>query len=257
MPVAFGFLLGSILGSFISAVSDRIIDEKSVLDRSHCLKCQKNIAWYDLIPVASFLLLRGKCRMCGSKIRFQDFGLEIFTGFLAALYFYFNTGVDNHLVLIFHLFIITVLMLVAVIDSRTGLIHDVITYPAVIISGILLALSVLVYDLPLPFITTHLLSGAIPTIFFIFLIVITRGRGMGWGDVKYVLFLGLALGFPKILVGLFLAFLIGALFSIALIIFGKKSFGQTIPFGPFLSLGAYIALVWGDKIFNWYLLRFI
>jgi leader peptidase (prepilin peptidase)/N-methyltransferase len=88
------------------------------------------------------------------------------------------------------------------------------------------------------------------------LIIITRGKGMGGGDVKYVLLLGLALGFPNGILAVFIAFLTGALFSVALIIFGKKHFGQTIPFGPFLSIGAFIALLYGNQIIDWYLKGF-
>ena len=91
------------------------------------------------------------------------------------------------------------------------------------------------------------------TNFFIFLILITSGKGMGWGDVKYVLFIGLVLGFPNGIVSIFLSFLIGAVFSLVLIGLGRKSFGQTIPFGPFLSLGAFITLFWGPQLINWYL----
>jgi leader peptidase (prepilin peptidase)/N-methyltransferase len=76
---------------------------------------------------------------------------------------------------------------------------------------------------------------------------------MGWGDVKYVFFLGLALGYPNLLVGLFLAFLLGAITALILVAFKRKEFGQTIPFGPFLSLGAFIALLWGSKLLDFYL----
>ena len=89
--------------------------------------------------------------------------------------------------------------------------------------------------------------------FFLFLFAITKGRGMGGGDVKLGAFLGLALGFPQSLVALILSFLSGAAVSIGLIILGKKHFGQSIPFGPFLVLGALIALFFGNQIVSWYL----
>ncbi|MDP2684048.1 MAG: A24 family peptidase, partial [bacterium] len=89
--------------------------------------------------------------------------------------------------------------------------------------------------------------------FFYGLIVVTKGKGMGGGDVKLGAFIGLVLGFPLALLSIFLAFILGAFFSIFLIILGKKHLGQSIPFGPFLVLGSLIALFWGNKIVDWYL----
>lgn len=97
-------------------------------------------------------------------------------------------------------------------------------------------------------VTAMLIAG-----FFMGLIIITKGKGMGGGDVKLGAFMGLMLGFPQALLALVLSFLTGAIFSIILIIFGKKRFGQTIAFGPFLVLGSLIALFWGGQIMQWYL----
>ncbi len=98
-----------------------------------------------------------------------------------------------------------------------------------------------------------ILMGLLIGGFFWGLIIITKGKGMGGGDVKLGAFMGLMLGFPQALIALILSFLTGAVFSIILIIFGKKSFGQVIPFGPFLVLGSLIVLFWGQEILNWYL----
>ena len=97
------------------------------------------------------------------------------------------------------------------------------------------------------------LTGAAIGGFFLSLIIITRGKGMGGGDVKLGAFMGIMLGFPQALFALVLSFLTGAVFSIGLILLGKKHFGQTIPFGPFLVLGSLIMLFWGQEIINWYL----
>lgn len=97
------------------------------------------------------------------------------------------------------------------------------------------------------------LSGTAVAAAFAGLIIITRGRGMGWGDVKYVFFLGLALGFPNVVVAVLSAFFLGAALSLVLIALRQKKINQTIPFGPFLSLGAIIALYFGPQIVNWYL----
>ncbi len=98
-----------------------------------------------------------------------------------------------------------------------------------------------------------ILMAAVIGGFFYSLIIITKGKGMGGGDVKLGAFIGLVLGFPQALFALVLAFITGALFSVALILLGKKHFGQTIPFGPFLVLGSLIMVFWGTEIINWYL----
>lgn len=187
--------------------------------------------------------------------------------------------------LIFKIFIIAVLYILFLTDYKTGLLPDKITYPATGIALIYLFITDIfkswllyeglkihqigkyflppysnyVYTLIFRIWQPALLAVAVGlglSLFFALLIIITKGKGMGWGDCKFVLFLGIALGFPNALLAIFLAFLTGAVFAVFLITFGKKHFGQTIPFGPFLSLGAYIALVWGFQIINWYLNSF-
>lgn len=99
-----------------------------------------------------------------------------------------------------------------------------------------------------------ILAGLLIGGFFLSLIIVTRGKGMGGGDVKLGVFIGLMLGFPNAVLAIVLSFLTGAIFSIGLILLGKKHFGQAIPFGPFLVLGSLIMLYWGQQIVNWYLL---
>jgi len=184
--------------------------------------------------------------------------------------------------LILKIFFITVLAVVFITDYRKMFIPDRIILPSIVTLLIFSSVLVIVkigylyyylsqhnigkYLLPPfsdyfqrhafmvlePFIYS-ILMGATVASFFFGLIVITRGKGMGGGDVKLGGFLGLMLGFPLSLVALFASFLIGAIFSVLLIVMGKKHFGQTIAFGPFLVIGSLIALFWGNKILNWYL----
>ena len=100
---------------------------------------------------------------------------------------------------------------------------------------------------------TGILMALIIGAFFWGLIVLTKGKGMGGGDVKLGAFIGLMLGFPLSLLAIILSFITGAIFSVGLLVSGKKKFGQIIPFGPFLVLGSLISLFWGDKIIEWYL----
>ena len=292
-----GFIIGTVLGSFVEAVSNRLIKQTSILGRSYCEKCRKTLAWYDLFPVVSYLLLKGRCRYCQKKIPRQALIVEAGMGLAVALLFALTAPRFEMLVnfnqqtlllgleLFFKLFVVSILAIVFLVDLRTGYIFDKVTYPAVALSGLFLIISTAAkswffyqdslssslgkYFLP-PYsnyvtdiiqrmwlaVGWSFLSAVALALIFVLLILITRGKGMGWGDVKYVLFLGLALGFPNNLVGIFLAFFLGAIVSVFLIAFGKKHFGQTIPFGPFLSLGAYLALLFGPQVLNSYLSSF-
>lgn len=291
---AFGFIIGLILGSFVKAVADRVALGKSLWGRSYCLHCKRQLAWYDLFPFLSFLLLKGKCRYCQKNIPLENFLTEVFLGLVVALLFVNLISPNLQLLfdyswraplllleILFKIFAISVLAIIFFADLKTGLIPDKITYPAAAIAFLYILLSTglkswfyyqglingplgkyltpphsnYVYEyigriwIPAGYtvLSAFLLSG-----FFALLIMITQGKGMGWGDVKYAFLLGLSLGFPNIIPAIFLAFLIGAAVSLVLIALGKKHFGQTIPFGPFLSLGALVSLFWGTNIVNWY-----
>lgn len=287
--IALGFISGIITGSFVKATAERIIRQSSILGRSYCLSCKKQLKWYDLFPVLSYLLLRGKCRFCGKRIPLPNLFFEIALGVIFSIIFAQTLPAGFSpmvlLELFFKIFVVSVLAIIFWVDLVTGLIPDKVTYPASLIAGGYLLLSTALQTLVfyqnlvqnpfgkylLPpysayftdavqrlFLSSlnNVWSGVVSALIFSSIIILTRGKGMGWGDVKYVLFLGLALGFPNIAVGLFLSFLLGAVFALFLILLGKKHFGQTIPFGPFLSLGALVALLWGNQLFNWYLNNF-
>lgn len=293
--VFLGFIVGTILGSFAKAVSDRQQKcNNNLRGRSYCENCKHKLVWYDLFPVVSYILLSGKCRYCQQKIPLSNLLAEIIMGVLIATLFAsqsfnFSLSLNPNLTLIiplsdliFKIFIITVLFILFLTDLKTGLLPDKITYPVLSLALAYLFIinifeswlfygSLKVHALGKYFLPPYsnyvwsliyriwepaflrIFLGLSLSLFFALLIIITKGKGMGWGDVKFVLFLGIALGFPNAIIGIFLSFLLGASFSIILIISGKKHFGETIPFGPFLSLGAYIALIWGSQITEWYL----
>lgn len=255
MGAAFGFLVGIVLGSFVKAASERLIDDKSIMGRSRCMSCKHTLTALDLFPVLSYIFLKGHCRYCKKAIPQDLLWTELLMGLAVAIFTYFTPLTTNPQLLIpwlFGLFTITILAIVFLVDLETGLILDKVSYPATVAALVFNFLEALKIQDWSVFINPAL-TGISIALFFIFLILVTKGRGMGWGDVKFVLFLGVALGFPNAILGIFLAFLIGAVASILLIVFSKKRFGQTIPFGPFLSLGAYIALVWGKVLVDWYL----
>jgi len=227
MLYIFILILGLIIGSFLNVVICRLETKESIFfTRSKCPKCGAVLKWYDLIPVISFLIQKGKCSYCGKKISWQYPVVEIVTGLL----FVFVILIDPSLTfrMIFYLIITCFLIIIFVYDLRHYIIPDKIVFPAIIIS--------LIYRLDsISEIGYYLLSGFIPAVFFLSLIFISKGKWMGLGDVKLAFLMGLILGWPGILIALLLSFFSGAVIGICLILFGKKGLKSQIPFGPFLS----------------------
>lgn len=269
-----GVLFGVFLGSLVYCLGLRSLSGETFWGRSYCGGCKHRLAWYDLFPVLSYLSLKGKCRYCGAKLSVNYFLIEVLVGLLIGVWFFkskvtilFTLGVQQMPFfaadLIFGVFIISVLVIIFITDLKKGLIPDRITYPAIKITAVYLlvmsaskiapsyfrdqALSVLE-----PVIYAFAASALIG-LFFLSLILLTRGRGMGGGDLKLGIFLGLAFGFPNALLVLILAFLLGSAVGILLILSGRKKFGQTVPFGPFLATAGIITLFWGKTILDWYL----
>ena len=244
----FIFLLGLFIGSFLNVLADRLSRGEAVIKgRSHCEKCKKTLKWLDLIPLLSFLFLKGKCRYCRVRLSLFYPITELTTGILFAGVFLFLGGANINLItiinIIYYLFILSSLIVIFFADLKYGIIPDKIIFSAVFIA---IAYSFFNHQ---SLIINHFLSGLGALLFFLSLFLVTKGRGMGFGDVKFAFLMGLILGFPNIITGLYIAFLTGAIVGIILILWRrKKAFGTAIPFGPFLVLGTLGALFWGEII---------
>ncbi|MEA3273187.1 MAG: prepilin peptidase [Patescibacteria group bacterium] len=284
--VTFLFLLGLILGSAVNVVIARNKtagkqNPKLSGKRSKCPHCGEVIAWYDNIPLLSFILLKGRCRHCGKKISWQYPLVELVTALLVVgvLVLDFSalsikeidittmTGV-GFAFWIFQLSCVFLMIgsLVAIFayDLKHYLIPDrfvLVGVIATLIYNLLLDLNLVETGLK-PVSTGFLLNSAtssgflgalIASGFFFCLVYFSKEKWMGWGDVKLAVFMGLVLGFPTILIGLFIAYLTGAVVGVSLLAFKKKKMKSEIPFGPFLCLGTYIALLFGRQIIVWYL----
>lgn len=247
------------MGSFAKALADRSLNGKSFGGRSYCPSCKRILQWYDLIPILSYILQRGKCRYCKTKIEIDYLLVELVVGILVGFLFWQSFGrlqvagdnlqVTSFLLeLTFKTFFIVILAAIFLTDLKEMLIPDRIILPAILI-GII---TKLIITPSFPAFFWSLITGIAIGGFFLSLIIITRGKGMGGGDVRLGLFLGIMLGFPEGVFALILSFLTGALFSVGLIATGKKSFKQAIPFGPFLVLGGLLMLFWGKEIMEWY-----
>jgi leader peptidase (prepilin peptidase)/N-methyltransferase len=234
---------GLAVGSFLEVVTYRVPRKLSIVrPSSFCPKCKKKIAFYDNIPVLSYIILRGRCRYCKSKIPVTSLLIEIITALLFLLnYIFFGLSIYTATGIIF----CCALIAVSFIDIEFRIIPNVIVLPLAIV-GLILNI---VYNpsnwwMPLAF-----SSGA-----FVFMLIIhlISPRGMGMGDVKLSLMVGAFL-VRNTVSALFLGFLLGSIYGISLIIVKRKKLKQAIPFGPFISLGSIISLFWGNNILKWYI----
>lgn len=241
MFILFFFIIGVFFGSFLNVIIDRIPRGESIwVGRSHCDFCHHTLSWLDLFPLFSFLLLQGKCRYCHKFVGWKYPIIESVTGLLfAATYFFLQTSSIG--ILLITLSIVNCLIVIFFIDLFDGIISN---------STLLVLLVCTIVNIFLlhqsPLISFLSASGA--CILFLLLFFVTRGKGMGFGDVKYAFVMGLLLGFPFIITGLYVAFLTGALVALILVIGRKKGMKSTIAFGPFLVLGTAVHIFFGAQL---------
>jgi prepilin signal peptidase PulO-like enzyme (type II secretory pathway) len=244
LAYVFVFILGLCIGSFLNCFIYRMEQEKSLNGRSFCPHCKHTLSWQDLFPVFSFLFLKGKCRYCKAKISWQYPAVEILTALIFLLILN-KFSIYQFLNLIFFFYIASSLIIIFVYDLRHYLIPDKVLFPAIVIT--------LIYDLTnFQQIWNDLLAAVIAAGFFLLIFLMSKGRAMGFGDVKLAILMGLLLGLPNILAALFLAFLFGAIIGIILMLIHKKGLKSEIPFGPFLIAGTFAAIFLGNQIVQWY-----
>jgi len=253
------FIFGLIFGSFLNCIVCRLSKNEGFLyGSSYCPNCKHSLSFFDLIPLLSYLFLKGKCRYCGKKISWQYPLVELMTGGLFLLaYSKFGTMTSlltfDTLQFLFYLVIICFFIIIFLFDLRHYIIPDEVIYPAIFIS-----FAWIMYSFCLGLInnteTLYYIFSALGASAFFFLIwLFSKGQAMGFGDVKLAIFLGLILGWPNVITGIFLGFFFGAIIGLILISMKKKGFKSEVPFGPVLVTGTIIAMFWGDKILNWYL----
>jgi prepilin signal peptidase PulO-like enzyme (type II secretory pathway) len=229
-------VLGLVFGSFISALTWRYPRRISVTKgRSICPRCKKQIAWFDNIPLVSFILLGGKCRNCKKPISWRYLLTELATavGFLLI-------GLN-----IYYLLIFCILLSIFIIDLENKIIPD-----SFVFWGVLIAVLYTLYLVPSTLLPS-LFAGFSAASLLLLIHLFTKGRGMGLGDVKFAVLGGLIIGEKLFLIWLFLAFLTGAFVGIILILGKKAGLKSQIAFGPFLVLAVPLAFIYGEKILFW------
>ncbi len=250
------FFLGAAVGSFINVLIDRSIEgEDWVRGRSHCDHCKKELTWYDLIPILSFVIYRGRSRCCKTKLSYRYPLVEIIVGLLFGWWlmvgfwffrlvvaplsivqplFWLMTGIVLLILALADLFYGVVMMPIVWIGSATVIIYRVIlwSYGAYQMSDLLISILV-----------AALFYG-----FFWFLYKVTNGRGMADGDMYVALYMGLLLGWPRGILALGLSFILGAFVGVILISTGMRKRKDTLPFVPFMVTAIMISLLYGEQI---------
>lgn len=238
------FLFGTVIGSFLNVCIYRLPGKENIVtERSHCMSCGSVLKWYELIPVLSYVLQRGRCRRCGQRVSLQYPMIELFNGILY-VWIFVRTGMTGESVLF--ALCASVLLVIGVIDFRT---FEIPPGCNVIIAG--LGVVHLVLD------SAHALDYVIGfftvSAFFLIIWLVTRGSGIGGGDIKLMAAAGLLLGWQRILLALAIGSIAGSVIHLSLMKWKQKD--RVLAFGPYLAFGILCAMLYGDSIIAWYLRR--
>lgn len=233
------FIIGASIGSFLNVLIDRLPNGKPITGRSRCDHCEKKLSLMDLIPILSFVFLRGRSRCCKKKLSWQYPLVEALTGlFFVFVYFQGQNLLDSVLIM----GIMSCLIVIFFSDLKYHLISDYI----LIAFGVFTAIFQLQHFFQYPFFLFSSIIVALP-IFLIY--YISHERAMGLGDVYLSVIIGFLLGWKEGFLALYIAFITGAIFGLTLIILKKKKIKSRIPFGPFLVIGTVMMLFWRETIF--------
>jgi leader peptidase (prepilin peptidase)/N-methyltransferase len=251
--VVLACVLGLAVGSFLNVVIYRVPrGESLVRPSSHCPSCNQPIAPYDNIPVVSWLLLRGRCRRCGERISVRYPAVELLTavlfGAMAA-----RLANEQAWAIPAYLFFAAIGVALAAIDLDVKRLPDVLTLPSYPVMGGLLLVPAIAYGSWSTYLHACLYGLALYAFYLVLRIIYPPG--MGYGDVKFSGVVGLALGWfgwRVLIVGGFLGFLLGGLIGAALMVAGRAGRKSRVPFGPFMIAGAFIGVLWGTEIADWY-----
>ena len=264
LALVFAFFIGTSVGSFVNVVADRLPAGQSLVrPGSHCPVCGTHLRTLDLVPVLSYLWLRGRCRYCGASIPARLPVVEAGTGalFVLALLSYGPAAG-----FVAAAAVVGLLVAVAIIDLEHGLILDKVVLPASVVALVLAPLwplmgverltdfeqALFAGDGAVASLGSSLAGGAVAFLFF-YAIVLVRPGGMGGGDVKLAGLLGLLLGLSGVVIAVWFASVAGGIVAVALLALRKRGRKSEIPFGPFLAGGALVALLAGTRIASWYI----
>ena len=249
MELVFVAILGLCIGSFLNVCIYRIPREESIsFPPSHCTSCGYRLKVKDLIPVLSYIFLRGRCRQCKEHISLQYPLIELTNALLyICVYLKFGLSIDTIKYIIF----VSLLLVIAVIDFKTTDVWTSTTLFGLVV-GILFIIIHWITSRKFP--VDNIIGGAIG--FLVIWLIVKLTAGMGEGDIDIALICGLFLGSKGAVITLFAGIVLGGLGGAIFLIRKKKSGKDEMAFGPYLAMGAFIAMMWGERIIDWYLLKF-
>ncbi len=277
------FVFGLAIGSFLNVLACRYDPEKFLLNkeslggRSACPKCGNKLKWFELIPLLSFIILRARCRNCQSRISFEYPLVEISSALIFTLvpwglsrlpfFNFFGLSTSYWLLTASYILVLETLLLITLIDVRLKLIPDELNIFLVClgfiigffsrihfdyVNGSFVGSYAAIFGLRGNVWINHIVASIVAAVFFGFIIFITRGKGMGMGDLKLIAALGLVFGWPDIIMIAALSFIVGSIFSLPALVFRKKHLKSFIPFGPFIATAAAIVFFFGEDLMHLY-----
>lgn len=260
--IFFIFCLGLIFGSFTNVLVDRGQKGKSLSGFSRCDFCGYRLKWFDNIPVFSFLFLKAKCRKCYKKLSWQYPVVELGMGLLF-LFICWQTGffegfLSFEKIIDTSFYLITGFLFLAIFlwDLKYMIIPNGLVLGGVIVTLVYYFYQFLVGDCSLLDVhcvfTANLIGGLIVSLFFYLMFVFSKGKWIGGGDVKLGFWLGLLVGLQMVYMMLLISYLSGALVGLWLLAKKKKKMNSQLPFGPFLILGTFVTLIWGERMLEWW-----
>ncbi len=235
------FLYGIVFGSFLNVCIYRIPNNQSIVNPpSHCGSCDHRLAWKDLVPLLSYIFLKGKCRYCGEKISLRYPGVELLTGLLlVGIYFRYGLAFDFFKYAVLTLFLIVI----ALIDYDTTDVYSCVIYTGISIGVIFLILERFMYSASIG----DYVIGAIIGLVIIGGIYLLTG-GFGAGDIEIAVLCGVFLGWKLEIYFILGSFIIGGVIATTIILMKKKSKKDYMPLGPSLAIGAYVVLIMGESL---------
>lgn len=246
-------LIGAAMGSFAGAIAWRLEKRRDfVRERSECEHCHHVLSPKDLIPVVSWLLLRGKCRYCKKPIGLSAVVLEIVLGLVFVLsYIAWPYGFEALGITLFVVWLVSLvaLAILFVYDMRHFLLPDVVVWPLAVLGGVIFVLRMLVQEVSVEWWILEAILALIPvTGLYGLLYAVSGGKWIGFGDVKLGIFIGLALGWQYALIALLLANYLGFFWVLPKLLIGKLDKASHMPFGPFLIAATFVAFLWGETL---------
>jgi len=238
------FLLGLAMGSFLGVCIDRLPENKSIIrPPSYCEACGHKLGVLDLIPILSYLVLRGRCRYCGARIPYTVLLVEMATAGLFLLFWYqYGLSRQFAFTLIYSCFFVVIFF----IDIKHYLVLNRVIYPAIVIA-LVIAAATQYHDIEVPLLG-GLVGGGIP-----FVIALVVPGGMGMGDVKLGAFIGIIVGWPQVIMFWIASVILGGFFAIGLLLTKKKGRKEAIPFAPFMVIGGIITMIYGKGWIHFFL----